>query len=361
MNVNLQNVNSNPKPRIFNNPERFVEGWYWVMPSKHLRVGKVKAVTVLGRELAIYRGKDKTAVIVDAYCPHMGAHLAEGKVEGNELRCFFHHWKFDDQGFCVEIPCLNEPISVRLKTWPTAEKYGMIWVWTGEVPKQPLPFVLELEHKECDAVFGSYYFVNSHPNTVMINPIDAQHLNTVHKLTSDINFERQELNQNAIVFTNKTPNNGNSFLEKLMRPFSKNSTYNICYWYGSTNIVTLGTDCFHIHVMFAVRLMEGGKSEVQTILISKKHQGIFGWFYNRFVLWLTKMVGKNFVQDDLKIFETINFDLKTPIKADHSIMEFVNHLERQKPLMLKTWQLARSHNVEIKETREKWQDTKSND
>ncbi len=361
MNVNLQNVSSNHKPRIFNNPERFVEGWYWVIPSKHLRVGKVKAVTVLGRELAIYRGKDKGVVIVDAYCPHMGAHLAEGKVEGNELRCFFHHWKFDDQGFCVDIPCLSQPVTVRLKTWPTAEKYGMIWVWTGEIPKQPLPFVLELENQECDAVFGSYFLVNSHPNAVMINPIDAQHLNTVHKLTSEIHFEKQELNQNAIVFTNTSPNTGNSFLEKLIRPFSKNSTYNICYWYGSTNIVTFGTDCFHVHVMFAARLLEGGKSEVQVMLISKKRRRIFGWLYNRVVLWLIKIMGINFVQDDLKVFETIKFDLKTPIKADYSIMQFVNHLERQKPLMLKSWQLARSQNVEVKETREKWQDTKSND
>ena len=42
-------------------------------------------------------------------------------------------------------------------------------------------------------------------------------------------------------------------------------------------------------------------------------------------------------------------------------MQFVNHLERQKPLMLKTWQLARSHNIEIKEPRETWHEKKSND
>ncbi len=361
MNVNLQKVILNHKPRIFNNPERFVEGWYWVMPSKNLRVGKVKAVTVLGRELAIYRGKDKRVVIVDAYCPHMGAHLAAGKVEGNELRCFFHHWKFDDQGFCVDIPCFNEPISVRLKTWPTDEKYGMIWVWTGEVPKQPLPFVLELENKECDAIFGSYFLVNSHPNTVMINPIDTQYLNKVHKLKSEINFEKQEINQNAIVFTNTTLNRGKSFLEQLIGRFCQNIAHNICYWYGSTNILTFGPDFFHVHIMIAVRLLAGGKSEVQVILMSKKRQGIFGWLYNRVVLWLTKVVGRNLIQAKLKIFEKIKFDLTTPIKADQSIMQFVNHLERQKPLMLKTWQLARSQNVEIQETREKWEDTKSND
>ncbi|MDH6065660.1 aromatic ring-hydroxylating dioxygenase subunit alpha [Umezakia ovalisporum] len=361
MNANSQNFSLTSKPRIFNNPERFVEGWYWVLPSQKLGIKEVKSVTVLGRELAIYRGKNKVAVIVDAYCPHMGAHLAEGKVQGNELRCFFHHWQFDDQGFCVNVPCLNEPISIKLKTWPTAEKYGMIWVWTGEVPKQPLPFVLELEEKECDTSLGDYFLLNCHPNVVMINPIDAQHFNTVHQVSSAIDFEKQEINQNAIVFKNIKPNSVNSFFFQLIRFLCKNITHSICYWYGSTNIVTIGTEFFHVHVMFALRLLPGGKSEGQVILMIKKRPGILGWLYNRVLLWLTKVVGTHFIWDDMKIFQTIQLDLKTPIKADKSIIQFVNHLERQKPLMLKTWQLARLQNIETKAVREKWEDPKSND
>jgi phenylpropionate dioxygenase-like ring-hydroxylating dioxygenase large terminal subunit len=46
------------KPKNFNNPERFIEGWYWAIPSRQLKVGQVKPVTLLGRELAIYRGED---------------------------------------------------------------------------------------------------------------------------------------------------------------------------------------------------------------------------------------------------------------------------------------------------------------
>lgn len=360
MNVNLQKLNSTDKPRIFNNPERFVEGWYWVMPSQKLRVCEVKAITVLGRELAIYRGQDKKVVIVDAYCPHMGAHLAEGKVEGNELRCFFHHWKFDDQGFCVEIPCVEQPISLKLKTWPTAEKYGMIWVWTGEVPKQPVPFVLELENKECDVMLGDYFMINCHPNTVMINPIDAQHFHTVHKLASEIQFQKQEINQNAIVFSNTIHIAKSSLFWRLMRRFSKSVTHNICYWYGSTNIVSIASNFLHVHIMIAMRLLPGGKSEGQVILITPKRRGIFGWLYNRLMLRISSILGKYFIEDDIKIFQTIKFDLKTPIKADLSIMQFVHHLERQKPLMLQTWRLARSQNI-IKEVREKSYDSKFND
>jgi len=362
MNVNSQNFISNRKPKTFNNPERFIEGWYWVIPSRNLRVGEVKPITILGRELVIYRGEDRRVVILDAYCPHMGAHLAEGKVEGNELRCFFHHWKFDAEGICVNIPCLDEPLPTKLKAWPTAEKYETIWVWTGEIPQQPLPFIPEFEYKEYDVTFASRIVTNCHPNVVMINVIDAQHFNTVHKLPLEVVFEKQELNQNAIIFNNITPLNGDSFFIKLIRHFYKNTvTYSICYWYGSTGMVTFGPNFLHLNFMISLRLIDEGKAEILTLLMIKKRQGILGWLYNRVVLWLTKTWGKNFIKGDTKLFQTIQFDLKTPIKADQSIMQFINHLERQKPLKWGTWQLARSQNVEAKQNREKWRDEMTND
>lgn len=359
MNVNSQNFSAHSQPRIFNNPERFIEGWYWVLPSQNLRVGEVKSVMVLGKKLAIYRGKDKRAITVDAYCPHMGADLARGKVQGNELRCFAHHWQFDSQGFCVDIPCLHEPLPVKLKTWPTAEKYGLIWIWTGELPKQPIPFVLELEQKECDVACGSYFFLNCHPNSLMIHAIDAQKINTVRKITSEVIFEKQELNQNAISFSNTTRLRINSFLFKLIHSLNKHIAYSICYWYGSTGIVTIGPDFFRVHVLFAVRLLEGGNSEGQIVLITKKRRGIFGGLYNQVLLRLTKILGASLLRNE--VHSQIQFDVKTPIKTDQAIMQFIDHLERQKSLLWGTWQLGRSQNIDIREPRDKWHDPTSRD
>jgi phenylpropionate dioxygenase-like ring-hydroxylating dioxygenase large terminal subunit len=362
MNFDSQNVSSNRKQKTFNNPERFIEGWYWVIPSQNLRVGDVKPITILGRDLVIYRGKDKRVVILDAYCPHMGAHLAEGKVEGNNIRCFFHHWKFDAEGICVDIPCLAEPLPVMSKAWPTAEKYGIIWIWTGEVPQQPLPFVPELEHKECDFTLAAHFFTNCHPNVTIVNSIDAQHFNTVHQLPLEIVFEKQELHQNAIIFGNTTPIIENSFLIRLLRHFYKNPlTYSICYWYGTISIVTIGTDALHVHIMFATRLISGGKAEGQVLFFVKKRKGFFGWLFNRVVLWITKFLGSLFVKGDNKIFQTIQFDLKTPLAGDQSIMQFMNHLERQKTLMWRTWNFVRSRSEESRENHERWRDAMNND
>lgn len=335
----MKSLNSTRTYQIFAHQERFIEGWYWVLPSKQLKPGQVKPVQVLGRNLAVYRGENRQLVALDAYCPHMGAHLAEGKVEENCLRCFFHNWKFDDRGKCVEIPALTKPLPVSVKSWAVEEKYGLIWVWAGESAPQSLPFVPELETEAVDSLLGSRFVKNCHPNVVLINAIDAHHFNTVHNLPFDIIFKDQELYENAIIFSNTTRGGDDSMAIRLIRPFyQKEITYKMCYWYGSTGVVTIGPDFLHFHIMFALRLSEGGKTEGQTILITKKRLGWRGWVFNRLLLWLTQQVGNYFAKGDTQVFQTIKFDLKTPTVADRSILQFIDHTEKQKFLSWGTWE-----------------------
>lgn len=346
MNANIAVTTNHTK--TFNNPERFIEGWYWAIPSHQLGLGQVKSVTLLGKNLAIYRGVNGNAVAVDAYCPHMGAHLAEGRVDGDGLRCFFHNWKFAADGTCVDIPCLGKALPVKINTWQTAEKYGMVWVWTGKSVPASLPFVPELEQEECAScasrsgvaiAFGSHFIKNCHPNVMMINAIDAQHFNTVHNLPLEIVFSQEEINEHAIKFSNTTRGGEDSWFIKLIRPFYKQAvTYSMCYWYGSTGTVTVGPDFLHFHIMFTLRLLENGKAEGQTILITKKRPGIHGWLINRVLLWLTKLVGNYFAKGDTKIFQTIKFDFKTPTKADLAIMQFIQHVEKQQALSWGSWE-----------------------
>ncbi|BAY98983.1 Rieske [2Fe-2S] domain-containing protein [Tolypothrix tenuis PCC 7101] len=336
-------MHSTSTTSIFNNPKLFVEGWYWALPSKKLKIGKVKAVKLLGRNLAIYRGASGQVIAVDAYCPHMGAHLAEGKVEGEGIRCFFHNWKYDERGICVEVPSLGKPLPVCIKTWSTAEKYGMIWVWVGEDKPSKLPFVPELENVEFDYILGTRFVKNCHPNVLLINAIDAHHFNTVHNLPLEIVFDSQNLNSNAITFSNITRGGDDSWLIRLIRPLYRNEvTYSMCYWYGNTGTVTLGPDFLHFYIIFALRMLEDGKTEGQTILVTRKRNGFLGWSVNRVLLWLTQQVGNYFAKGDTQVFQTIQFDLKIPIKADQSILQFIQHVNQQKALTWKTWETVDS-------------------
>lgn len=319
--------------RVFNNAARVAEGWFWALRSDELKPGKARPLNFLGRDLVIYRGEDGAVVALDAYCPHMGAHLADGKVEGNSIRCLFHYWKFGAQGDCEEIPCQKGTEMVpRQRAWPASEKYGLIWVWSGEGrPRHPVPYVPELGPGEAASRLGNSFVKECHPSVMMINAIDAQHFNSVHNLPVNLDLRPTEVNENCIVFSNATRVPASSWLTRFIGRFYRGAlTYILSYWYGSTGSVTVGPDFLHFHIIFALRPTADGRSEGQTILVTKKRQGLPGALATPVLLALTKVVGDYFAKGDTIIFKSIKFNFKTPIKADSSIIRFIQHLERQK-------------------------------
>ena len=327
---------------IFGSFDSLVEGWYWAIRSNDLKRGKIKPLKMLGRDLVAYRGQDGVARIMDAFCPHMGAHLAEGTVDGNDLRCFFHHWKFNPEGTLVEIPCQKSPVKAGIKAWPTEEKYGMVWVWCGETPRHPVPYIPELKDVEEDSGFGNAFEKGCHPNIVMINAIDEQHFHSVHPLASSLadglHFDVKPYNENCLIFDNDRPVPATNFVNRFLSRFYDGPlTYRMVYWNGSTGSVTIGPDRFHFHIIFALRPTEDGTAEGQTLLVTKMRRGIFGWLVNRAALLFTKIAGNYFAKGDTQVFQTIKWNFATPIKADRPVIHFMKHLNRQKLVEWGTW------------------------
>ena len=319
--------------RVFNAPDAVVQGWYWLARSRDLRRGRVVAVRLLGRDLAVYRGDDGRVVALDAYCAHMGAHLAEGRVEGNALRCFFHRWRYEADGRCSDIPCLpgTPGPRMRVRSFPVTEGYGMVWLWTGEAPPQPLPEVPELAGEETEALVANRFRKRCHPNVVLINAIDEQHFASVHHLPGSIlTMEPVPRSVANIEFRNvgRVPTAG--ILGRFVARFYKGPlTYAMSYWYGSLGTVTLGPDFLHLHLMFALRRDDDGSTEGQTLAITKRRRGPLGWLVNRVLLRATAIAARYFAHGDTRVFQTIRFDFRNPIPADRAVLAFIRHLEAQ--------------------------------
>jgi phenylpropionate dioxygenase-like ring-hydroxylating dioxygenase large terminal subunit len=333
---------------IFNRTDRFVEGWYWAIESRDLPRRSVKAIRVQGRDLVAFRTESGKAVVMDAHCPHMGAHLAEGRVDGEGLRCFFHDWKFDTAGRCVEMPCLEQLPKVVAKVWPTEEKYGLVWLWTGDAPTRPVPFVPEIGEADCDAMVVGSFVKKCHPNVMMINAIDEHHFNSVHNLPVDLYMQSRALNENVIMFSNATGMpDSNAFTRFAGRFYEGPLTYSMCYWFGSTGSVTVGPDFMHFHIMFTLRMLDSGGAEGKTICITKKREGAVGRAQSGIALALSKVVGDYFAKGDTQIFETIKFDFKTPTKADHAIIDFIKHVDTQRGVRFGDWDRVRANRVSL--------------
>ena len=118
----------------------FPRGWFAVANGSEV-TRKPMAVHYFGQDMVLYRGESGRVVMLDAYCPHMGTHLASGPnsatakaathMEGDNIRCPFHAWRFGPDGVCNEIPYHDGPIpaAARIRSWPVEERYGIVFAW----------------------------------------------------------------------------------------------------------------------------------------------------------------------------------------------------------------------------------------
>src|SRR5688572_27406062 len=83
----------------------FPTGWYQIGYSAELAPGDVRPVRYFDKELVLFRTEGGEVSLLDAYCPHLGAHLGYGgEVKGDCIACPFHDWRFTVSGELNEIP-----------------------------------------------------------------------------------------------------------------------------------------------------------------------------------------------------------------------------------------------------------------
>jgi nitrite reductase/ring-hydroxylating ferredoxin subunit len=315
----------------FNQP-LLVQGWYWLLASHELRPGQVKAVELAGRPLAVWRSASGKAQVFDAHCPHMGAHLAEGRVEGEALRCFFHNWRFEADGHCSDIPCLGrDGGEIAAQAWPVIERFGLIWVWPGREAGPFLPGPPDLRHEDTRHQLGKSFVKGCHPNVMMVNAIDEHHFQTVHKLPGEIlSLKSEPGDAHTIHFRNEGRMPLTHWLGRLLARFYRDRLhYNLTYWYGHVGLVSFGPDFLPLYVMFALRRTSDGRSEGRTIALTRRHDGMFGALRDWLVLNITRVGAAYFAVGDTQIFQTIRFDFRNPTVADRSVIAFIRHYEKQ--------------------------------
>lgn len=321
------------KTQVFNQRNKLVEGWYWLMKSNHLKKGKAKAASLSGHDLVVYRTASGRVVVLDACCPHMGAHLSLGKVHGDCVRCYFHNWAFDSDGSCADVPTMEEPPKgLRVRAWAARDKHGLVWIWTGtEVPSHDVPEPHQLKGVDFVSALGRRSKIQCHPHVVMINAIDENHFQTVHGIPGHLmKLDARTECKHNIRFVNTAPPPGETTLQRWIARFYAGSIrYKISYWYGSNGLVHMGPNFLQMHFMFALRPTAEGGTEGQIIVFTPRRKGPFGWMRSQYILFFTRIVGRYFSSGDTRIYRTIRFNYKTPVSADRSVLTFINHLEKQ--------------------------------
>jgi nitrite reductase/ring-hydroxylating ferredoxin subunit len=160
-------------------------GWFAVAESPDLAVGQTEAAYFFDTHLVLWRDDAGTAHVMDAFCPHLGAHLGHGAtVEGCEIVCPFHGWRFDSEGSNTDIPYSDRTNGrARIRRYPVTERNGFIFAWYHPAELDPtwdLEAVPELATDSLPDATRTTYTVQAGIQELAENAVDSAHFRYVH-------------------------------------------------------------------------------------------------------------------------------------------------------------------------------------
>ena len=94
----------------------------------------LQALEILGERIVFYRLEDGTPAALEDACPHRKLPLSKGNLKGDLVECGYHGLTFDKAGTCVRAPTQEgmPPRRAVVRSYPVADRYGFLWIWTGE-------------------------------------------------------------------------------------------------------------------------------------------------------------------------------------------------------------------------------------
>jgi phenylpropionate dioxygenase-like ring-hydroxylating dioxygenase large terminal subunit len=164
-------------------------GWFQIGWSAEYAPGAVRPLEYFGRRLVCFRGTSGRLAVLDAQCPHMGAHLGYGgTVRGDDVECPFHGWRWSPEGRNTLVAGSDRTLPrVCARSWPVTERSGAVYLWHAEDGASPYfepPHVPEADDPEWyqawpDAVH-TVTGAKLLPQYVLENAVDLTHLKFVH-------------------------------------------------------------------------------------------------------------------------------------------------------------------------------------
>jgi nitrite reductase (NADH) small subunit len=115
-----------------------MDGYTKVGVAGDFREGRGRVVVVEGLKVAVFRIGERLHAVKDA-CPHMGASLGDGKLQGLRVTCHMHGWTFDlETGMCsqtrqnsaviYEVATRGDDVFVKPPPAPQTSKEDDDWI-----------------------------------------------------------------------------------------------------------------------------------------------------------------------------------------------------------------------------------------
>lgn len=295
---------------VFGSNSILPQTWFVLARSNQLKRGGVKRVQLLNQKISLFRTFSGNLVALKSRCPHLGADLSLGRVDGEAIICPFHNWKFDASGHCINANESSIDVKgIKTFSYPILENMGLIWVFNGPKPLfDPPEFCLDKSNSSKTlTVHGR--IVKTHYNLLISNGLDITHWKYVHGME----FIKPPQIENVSEYHIRAQ------FHFLIKPINIWNRI-VCTLYGNRLFLDYnvygGSVCLvkgiinnkSIDVLFSSSPLENGKSIARVTFIFKN----LGFFQKTFKLYYFQFIKrfimlKSVLHNDNKILSSIDY------------------------------------------------------
>jgi phenylpropionate dioxygenase-like ring-hydroxylating dioxygenase large terminal subunit len=161
---------------------------YWYPVTWSRAVGKRPlSIQMLDEQIVLLRENGRLYALFDQ-CPHRGIPLSVGRREfAGTWTCRYHGWTFDVATGLLKAVITDGPDSpicgkVRVKTYPVAERLGLIWVYMGDGDPPPVEDDIPSELRQPEmAIYGRISMQKGNWRYACENAQDEGHAKYLHR------------------------------------------------------------------------------------------------------------------------------------------------------------------------------------
>ncbi len=159
--------------------------WYVAATSREIDQ-TLKHLKILDENIVFYRTVSGAPVALEDACPHRKLPLSMGRIIDDTVECGYHGLTFDCTGACVAAPTQEGqiPPGAKVRSYPVADKWGLVWIWTGDPALADESKILQIENAdnpEWKLVGGNAMTCECNYLYLTDNLLDPSHVAWVHR------------------------------------------------------------------------------------------------------------------------------------------------------------------------------------
>lgn len=137
---------------------------------------------ICGQKIVLYRTGNAGVAALEDFCPHRGAPLSLGRVEGELLVCGYHGLRMACDGTVDSLPNQRTDRFPCVRNYPVRERHGFVWLWPGdpEAASEDLIPDLYWANNPDWGYGGGLYHIDCDYRLMIDNLMDLTHETYVH-------------------------------------------------------------------------------------------------------------------------------------------------------------------------------------